>query len=48
MYKTCTAGPDGGKCEPCKDANREYQREYMSLRRAGLLDAIAQADAGKQ
>lgn len=48
MYKTCTAGPDGGKCEPCRDANREYQRTYMSLRRAGLLDSIAQADAGKQ
>lgn len=36
MYKRCTAGPDGGRCEPCKDANRAYQREYMRLSRAGI------------
>lgn len=36
MHKKCTAGPDGGKCEACKDANRRYQAEYARMRRSGL------------
>lgn len=36
MYQVCTAGPDGGKCEPCTVANREYQRGYMLLWRNGI------------
>jgi len=36
MYNICTAGPDGGKCEPCTIANRDYQRGYMSLWRHGI------------
>lgn len=35
-YKTCTDGSDGGKCEPCREANREYQRVYMQDHRAGI------------
>lgn len=29
-YMTCTAGPDGGKCDDCKKANADYQRPYMA------------------
>lgn len=36
MYRRCTAGPNGKKCEECKDANRRYQRSYMAVRRSGL------------
>lgn len=35
-YKKCTDGTDGGKCEPCRTANREYQRVYMQDHRAGI------------
>jgi hypothetical protein len=35
-YNTCTAGPDGGKCDACTVANRDYQRGYMRLYRAGI------------
>lgn len=36
MYNVCTAGPDGGKCDPCTVANRDYQRGYMMLWREGI------------
>lgn len=36
MYQVCTKGPDGGKCEPCTIANRDYQRGYMTLYREGI------------
>lgn len=36
MHKTCTAGEDGGKCEPCRKANRDYQRVYMRMWRSGV------------
>lgn len=36
MYKKCTDGPGGKKCEACKKANRDYQRGYMVLHRAGI------------
>lgn len=36
MYNECVAGPDGGKCEDCTTANRDYQRGYMVLWRAGI------------
>lgn len=27
-YMVCTDGEDGGRCQPCKDANCEYQKMW--------------------
>ena len=35
-YAWCTAGPEGGKCDDCRKANREYQRVYMQDHRRGI------------
>lgn len=29
-YRVCTAGVDGGPCEPCKEAERTYRAEYRA------------------
>jgi hypothetical protein len=34
-YRICTAGPNGGKCEPCLEAERSYVADWR--RRTGRI-----------
>jgi WhiB family redox-sensing transcriptional regulator len=42
-YNTCTAGPDGGKCAPCRESMRRWKRDYVAATGRRPLDRSASA-----